>query len=239
MPDIIIDPEFAALIPPLKAEERAGLEASLKAEGCRDALVVWAGRNILLDGHNRYEICRREGISFRVLEHEFDSRADAAIWICENQRARRNLEPYAIIRLEERRAAYLKAKAERQMLAGLGADGSGGRGKKKNPLQISAEGFEPIDTRKEVAERSGYSTDTVAKVRAIEQHILDTGDDGMKQRLLEGKDTSINKEYKRIVEADRKAEKEATDRRLAQKPARPQCTLRTLSEVLLRRAWPA
>jgi hypothetical protein len=31
-----IDPEFQALMPPLSAEERAGLEASLLAEGCRD-----------------------------------------------------------------------------------------------------------------------------------------------------------------------------------------------------------
>ena len=41
MPDILIDPEFAALIPPLSAEELAGLEASIKREGCRDALIGW------------------------------------------------------------------------------------------------------------------------------------------------------------------------------------------------------
>jgi hypothetical protein len=78
---------------------------------------------------------------------------------------RRNLEPFAIIELEEKRAVYEKRKGENQMLAGKGADGSGGRGNKKNPSQISAKGFQPIDTRKTVAERAGVSTDTVAKAR--------------------------------------------------------------------------
>lgn len=34
---LTIDPEFRSLIPPLSAEELAGLEESIKAEGCRDA----------------------------------------------------------------------------------------------------------------------------------------------------------------------------------------------------------
>src|SRR6516165_6559069 len=111
MPYIIIDPEFSALIPPLKQQERSDLEASLKAEGCRDALVVWAGHNILLDGHHRLELCREHGISYRTVEYEFESREAAGIWMCENQRARRNLEAYAIILLEEKRAEFDKRKA--------------------------------------------------------------------------------------------------------------------------------
>lgn len=38
---LTIDPEFQALIPRLTAEELAQLEASLQADGCREALVVW------------------------------------------------------------------------------------------------------------------------------------------------------------------------------------------------------
>ena len=41
MPEIVIDPEFKALIPPLSAEELAQLEANIVADGCRDPLVVW------------------------------------------------------------------------------------------------------------------------------------------------------------------------------------------------------
>lgn len=41
MPEIVIDQEFKALIPPLSAEELAQLEANIVADGCRDPLVVW------------------------------------------------------------------------------------------------------------------------------------------------------------------------------------------------------
>ena len=67
-----IDAEFKQLIPPLTQDERQGLEQSLKAEGCRDALVVWG--DILIDGHNRYEICQKYSIPFQTVQKDFKSR---------------------------------------------------------------------------------------------------------------------------------------------------------------------
>ena len=40
---IVVDPELHALCPPLRDEERAGLEASIATEGCRDPLAVAFG----------------------------------------------------------------------------------------------------------------------------------------------------------------------------------------------------
>lgn len=59
-----VDPEFRDMIRPLTDDERAGLEKNLKANGCLNPLIVWNG--ILLDGHNRYELCREHGIKFDV-----------------------------------------------------------------------------------------------------------------------------------------------------------------------------
>ena len=39
--ELVVDPEFKSLIPPLTDVERDGLEQSLLNEGCRDELVVW------------------------------------------------------------------------------------------------------------------------------------------------------------------------------------------------------
>src|SRR5690606_40306141 len=60
-----IDPEFRSLIPPLTDDEYAQLEKNIVAEGCRDPLIVWNG--VVVDGHNRYDICVRHGI--RSEEH--------------------------------------------------------------------------------------------------------------------------------------------------------------------------
>ena len=89
--DIVIDKEFHALIPPLQPEELAQLEANILADGCRDPLVVWG--NVLVDGHNRYEICTRHGLPFDVVQVDFADRDAAMDWMDANQLGRRNITP--------------------------------------------------------------------------------------------------------------------------------------------------
>ena len=84
-----IDPEFKSLIRPLRKEEYAQLEANLRADGCREPIIVWNG--CIIDGHNRYEICNRLHIPYAVQEMHFESRAQAITWICANQLGRRNI----------------------------------------------------------------------------------------------------------------------------------------------------
>jgi len=87
--DIIIDEQFRFLLPALDRETYALLEENLLENGCRDPIVTWNG--ILIDGHNRYEICTRHGIPFDVASRDFDSREDVLIWIISTQVSRRNL----------------------------------------------------------------------------------------------------------------------------------------------------
>lgn len=93
---IIIRQHFRDLIPPLADAERQQLEANLIEAGeARDPLVIWpteAG-DVLLDGHNRYEICTRLGLRFQTVEMQFETDEDAADWIDANQLGRRNLTP--------------------------------------------------------------------------------------------------------------------------------------------------
>lgn len=91
--EFTIDDEFRSLIPPSSAEELAGLEADLIRDGCRDALVVWKEKSILLDGHQRYAICQKHGLPFRVESMAFADRDAAADWVYANQLHRRNLTP--------------------------------------------------------------------------------------------------------------------------------------------------
>lgn len=93
MKNIEIDPEFQSLIPPLAPDELAQLEANILADGCRDPLVVWGG--ILIDGHNRHEICTRHGLPFETVEMVFADRDAAMDWMDANQLGRRNLTPDA------------------------------------------------------------------------------------------------------------------------------------------------
>jgi methylase of polypeptide subunit release factors len=69
------------------------LEQSVIDEGIRDPLVVWRRDDelILLDGHHRYELAQKHGLSFNIVEMEFDDESEAVQWVLHNQLARRNL----------------------------------------------------------------------------------------------------------------------------------------------------
>jgi 16S rRNA G966 N2-methylase RsmD len=88
-PDLQIDPVIRSWIAPLDAKELELLEASIATEGCRDALIAWNG--VLIDGHHRHEICRREKKPYRVTEMSFPNRDHAEVWVRQNQAGRRNL----------------------------------------------------------------------------------------------------------------------------------------------------
>jgi len=91
--DIIVDPEFERLIPPLSEQELRQLECSLLDDGTLSPLAIWGPHNILLDGHHRLRLCRQHGIPFTATSLEFDSRDAARLWIIGHQLGRRNLPP--------------------------------------------------------------------------------------------------------------------------------------------------
>ena len=115
---ITIEPEFKSLIPPLTTEEYAGLEKSLLEEGCRDALVLWG--DILIDGHNRYEICTKYHIPYETVQKNFASRDDVMLWMLNNQLARRNLNDFQRTEIVHKCEDAVKAKAKERQSCGQG-----------------------------------------------------------------------------------------------------------------------
>lgn len=90
--DLIIDPEFQTVAPPLMESEMGLLREDIIDHGCKFPLITWNG--ILIDGHNRYAICRANDIPFAVEEMEFENRTEAKLWIIKNQLGRRNLKVF-------------------------------------------------------------------------------------------------------------------------------------------------
>jgi len=154
MRELRINKKFEELIPPLSVEEYSELYQSIKAEGCRDAIITWNG--VIIDGHNRFGICKKLDLPFNTLEKFFDG-ADAALeWIMRNQLARRNL-----IDVERGRLA-LKLK---NMIATRALKNRGARTDLPPNL---AGGFESIDTRKELSKIAGLSHGTLEKIEKVD-----------------------------------------------------------------------
>ena len=186
MKDVKVDPEFRALIFPLAEAELSGLEESLLAEGCRDALVTWHG--LLLDGHHRLEICRKHGIEFRTAEVELEDRTAAKVWVIRNQFARRNLTPFQRVELILKLEPLIAARAKGHLRTP-----TGGRG--KLTLPISAES---IDTREELASAAGVSHDTISKAKALLSRAAPT----VLEKLRHG-DATIAREHRILTMTER------------------------------------
>lgn len=115
--DIIVNEELKAYIDPLTADEHDALERSLLAEGCRDALVLWG--NVLVDGHNRYGICRKHGIPFQTVQNtRFQSMQDVHLWMIEQHLGRRSVSDFqrGVLALRKRAIVEARHRAEQEQL---------------------------------------------------------------------------------------------------------------------------
>jgi site-specific DNA-methyltransferase (adenine-specific) len=189
--DVRIDAEFAALIPPLTEDEQRQLEANLVADGCCDPLVIWQKEGLLLDGHNRYRICREHNIGFAVRRIDLPDRDAAKVWVIRNQFGRRNLTPYQRAELALKLEPLIAAKAKNGMRAG-GGSGPSGRQKSAHPTK----------TRDKLAADAGVSHDTIAKAKFLR----DNADDRTKERLRKG-EVSVHAAYRSISKQKHQEEK--------------------------------
>jgi hypothetical protein len=86
-----VNPAFEALIPLQSKGEYRALDQSIQAEGCRDPLLVWKGKNVVLDGHTRRMLCIGYKKQVKVREVELPDEKAAVEYILQIQRQRRNL----------------------------------------------------------------------------------------------------------------------------------------------------
>jgi|GEM_PF-2474985 len=203
MNELIIDPEFESLIPPLADEEFKMLEQNILKDGCLHELIVTTvdGKTVIVDGHNRFNICKKHSIKFRVTEKTFPDRQSAKIWIYSNQLGRRNLQPFQrveiVLGLEE---LYRGQAKERQSMAG----GDKRSEQAKSLVLTSAQAIqEKGKTRDKLAKLAGVGRDSVTKGKVI----AEKADNATKEKLRTGEIT-INKAYTDILIAESKGEKQ-------------------------------
>lgn len=145
-----IDDELRDLLPPLSLDEFELLEENIKANGCIDPIVTW--QEIIIDGHNRYNICNKHNLQFQSIELGFKTKDDVIQWMIETQLGRRNLSPLQRVQIAEKYREPFKRQSEKRMLSG-----------KSDPMQKSAQG----STRDALAKIAKVSHDTYNKAKQI------------------------------------------------------------------------
>lgn len=201
--DLVVDKEFEELLPVLTPEEFECLEQSVLKNGMLDPIKLWeepgTGRYIIIDGHNRYRILKKNNISLNYLENykimysdELPTREDVKRWMLEQQLGRRNLsdaEKYEIV--QKFKSVFEWRAKQNQSLGGKGSSN-----------------LTKVDTRKEMAKAVGVSTGTYHKM----DKIMKSNNEEVKDELRKKK-ISVDKAYQEIsgcVKEDKKAKQENT-----------------------------
>jgi hypothetical protein len=182
---INIDPEFRSQIPAISDHEREQLEANIVEHGgARDPLTVWPRGDddmVLLDGHNRYEVCTRLRLPFAYCEVEVATRDQAADWIDRNQLGRRNLS-------DEGRKILLGRLYNRTKKA----EHDGGKGKRRSGGHTDHHSEKTSDR---VAREHGVSATTVRRAGKYQAAAAELG---IEQEIVAGE---IKATEAQIVEA--------------------------------------
>lgn len=173
--NIVINEELKQYIDPLTPNEYAALERSLLAEGCRDALVLWG--DVLIDGHNRYEICSKYDLPFKTIQNDsFQSLEDVLLWMIDNQLGRRSVSDFQRGMLALRKRDIIAARTKAEAKPARNADDESAATEGAAASEPSESGDDPwhaddntgrIKTREDIARAAGISSATIGQIDRI------------------------------------------------------------------------
>jgi hypothetical protein len=163
---IKINDVLRAYIEPLTESEYQALERSILVEGCRDALVLW--EDVLVDGHNRYQICQQHGIPFKVTENtSFRSLDDVKLWMIDNNLGRRSISDFQRGVLALRKKEIMAARAVELATQAAAEDAAiappEGEQAKSRPAAM------PLASREDIARAARLSSATIGQIEKIQK----------------------------------------------------------------------
>lgn len=195
-----IDPELNSVLPKLSEEDYTALEKSLLTDGYKGApIMIWD--DVIVDGHNRYEICNKHNIPYEVKKIDFENREEAMRWMVRQQIGRRNLTPIQRISISEKYRPFCEKEAKANQSKAGKEYGNGGTKLTANLPQASDVGKKERNptTDKKLADMANVSE----KTYRMGTKILNSGNEKLIEQTLKG-EKSINKAYNELKESQKK-----------------------------------
>ena len=169
--DIIVNEALKAYIDPLTPEEHAALERSILTEGCRDALVLWG--DVLVDGHNRYGICKKHNVPFNTVQSTlFQSMDDVHLWMIDQHLGRRSVSDFQRGVLALRKREILTARQQQAIadtaVADAAAPVAADEGAASAPA-VDAPAAPAFKSREDLAKAARLSSSQVVMIEKIQK----------------------------------------------------------------------
>jgi N6-adenosine-specific RNA methylase IME4 len=192
---VTTNPEYESLIPPLTKEEYQKLRDSIKEKGLWEPITV-NQRNVILDGHNRFKICKQLNIMPRFSVRAFEDPLDEKLYVIDSNLIRRHLQPIVKVELYLKREDIVAEDARQRQKATQLI----GRGIQEKDVNGGGNITGTIrgDTRDIMGAKIGISGSTYNKAKTV----LEKASPEMIQKVRDGK-TSISYAYKSITLADK------------------------------------
>jgi len=181
--------EYEELLPKLSTKEYEALKLSIKTEGQQLPIII-NQQNMILDGHNRYNICMELGVEPKYELKTFPNKLVEKKFVIEVNLKRRHLNDFQktelAIPLEQIERELAKQRHEEQ------------RGENGRYQPLSSNELEGGQARDIVAKAAGISPTTYHRAKTVTQK----GSEQLKQKVRKGK-TSINAAYIQINRAEK------------------------------------
>ena len=177
-------PELAELLSPLSGEQLAALEKDILQNGCYAPIIVNEDL-VIVDGHNRQQICTRHSLPYKMAVFAFDDLLEAKQWALDTQKGRRNLDKWELGKIALKLRPEIEARAKANQQAYHGNQYESGPSATLPEVHSA-----PVDTRKELAASVGLGERTMGKVMQIDEHAP-----AAVKEALDKKELSINQGY--------------------------------------------
>ena len=177
-------PELAELLPPLSGEQLAALEKDILQNGCYAPIIVNEDL-VIVDGHNRQQICTRHDLPYKMAVFAFDDLLEAKQWALDTQKGRRNLDKWELGKIALKLRPEIEARAKANQQAYHGNQYESGPSATLPEVHSA-----PVDTRKELAASVGLGERTMGKVMQIDEHAP-----AAVKEALDKKELSVNQGY--------------------------------------------
>ena len=195
--ELKIDPELRDLLPPLTDDEYKQLEKNIVENGFDKNFPIMEWHGFIVDGHNRYSICKKHNIEYVVGTLGYETKDEVMEWMLDIQLGRRNLSPIQRIAVAEKyRPIYEKQAKERQ------ATSTGGANPQLTPNLVESDktnNRSENETNSKLAKIANVGKETYRQAKRV----LDSNNEELKNRVLSGK-TSISAGYKELQNEKKK-----------------------------------
>lgn len=188
----VVLPEMEQLLPPLSGEQFSALESDILENGCYAPIIVNEDM-VIIDGHNRFRVCEKYGLPYRMLVFSFTDLLEAKQWALDTQKGRRNLDKWELGKI----ALKLKPEFEARARTNQGT---------RTDLSVnSPKSYTPTDTRKEMAQAVGIGEQAMGRITQLAENAPPS-----LKEALESKKVSVNRGWK-ILKAVRQLPPEEQD----------------------------